>query len=66
MKVRGVSQENTEQYLKELMLVTPTAANVLEYAAIVRDRALLARPGYGGGRDIEDGLRGRGRGGQRA
>ena len=41
MKVRGVSQENTEQYLKELMLVTPTAANVLEYAAIVRDRALL-------------------------
>ena len=41
MTVRGVSHDNTEQYLKELMLVTPTAANVLEYAAILRDRALL-------------------------
>ena len=41
MKVRGVFKENSQQYLLELMEITPTAANVLEYAAIVRDRALL-------------------------
>lgn len=41
MKVRGVQKENSPQYLTELMEITPTAANVLEYAAIVRDRALL-------------------------
>jgi len=45
MKVRGVWQENCEEYLGEIMRVTPTAANVLEYAAIVRDRALLRRLG---------------------
>ena len=31
--------------MAEVMRVTPTAANVLEYAAIVRDRALLRRLG---------------------
>ncbi len=41
MRVRGVWKENSQQYLFELMEITPTAANVLEYAAIVRDRALL-------------------------
>ncbi len=45
MKVRGVYQDDSENYLAELMRVTPTAANVLEYAAIVRDRALLRRLG---------------------
>ena len=45
MKVRGVYQDNCEEYLAEIMRVTPTAANVLEYAAIVRDRALLRRLG---------------------
>ena len=45
MKVRGVYQDNLEEYLAEIMRVTPTAANVLEYAAIVRDRALLRRLG---------------------
>ena len=43
MKVRGVYQDNCENYLAEVMRITPTAANVLEYAAIVRDRALLRR-----------------------
>lgn len=43
MRVRGVYQDNSEKYVAELMRVTPTAANVLEYAAIVRDRALLRR-----------------------
>ena len=45
MKVRGVYQDNCDEYLAEIMRVTPTAANVLEYAAIVRDRALLRRLG---------------------
>ena len=45
MKVRGVWQDNCESYVAEIMRITPTAANVLEYAAIVRDRALLRRLG---------------------
>jgi len=45
MKVRGVYEDSCETYIAELMRVTPTAANVLEYAAIVRDRALLRRLG---------------------
>ena len=45
MKVRGVYQENIEAYVADVMRVTPTAANVLEYAAIVRDRALLRHLG---------------------
>ncbi|MBR4394689.1 MAG: replicative DNA helicase [Oscillospiraceae bacterium] len=45
MKVRGVYQDNCEQYLAEVMRMTPTAANVLEYGSIVRDRALMRRLG---------------------
>ena len=45
MKVRGVYQDNAEDYLAEVMRLTPTAANVLEYAAIVRDRALIRNLG---------------------
>ena len=45
MKVRGVYQDNCPEYVAEVMRQTPTAANVLEYAAIVRDRALLRRLG---------------------
>lgn len=41
MKARGVLQDNSQVYIAELMQVTPTAANVLRYAEIVRDRALL-------------------------
>ena len=42
MKVRGVYRDNeSERYIRELMQSTPTAANVLEYCAIVRDKALL-------------------------
>ena len=36
MKVRGVYAEGCEDYIGEIMRMTPTAANVLEYAAIVR------------------------------
>ncbi len=45
MKVRGVYEDNCVEYVAEVMRLTPTAANVLEYAAIVRDRALLRRLG---------------------
>ena len=45
MKVRGVYEENADSYMADVMRMTPTAANVLEYAAIVRDRALLRRLG---------------------
>ena len=41
MKNRGVFRETSTAYIAELMRITPTAANVLEYAAIVSDRALL-------------------------
>ena len=41
MKVRGVYTDASTEYIAELMRITPTAANVLEYATIVRDRALL-------------------------
>ena len=43
MKVRGVYTDNCEEYIAEIMRITPTAANVMEYASIVRDRALLRR-----------------------
>ena len=43
MKIRGVYQENCENYMADVMHLTPTANNVLEYAVIVRDRALLRR-----------------------
>ena len=45
MKVRGVYTDETESYMYEVMTMTPTAANVLEYAAIVKDRALLRNLG---------------------
>ena len=41
MKHRGVADEKTADYLLQLMEVTPTAANVGQYAQIVRDRAML-------------------------
>ena len=42
MKQAGVYDENTSlPYLTQLMEITPTAANVLEYADIVADKALL-------------------------
>jgi replicative DNA helicase len=45
MKVRGCWKDTSQQYLFELMDITPTAANVLEYCAIVRERALLRKLG---------------------
>ncbi len=46
MKQAGVYDETTTvPYLKQLMEITPTAANALEYADIVADKALLRRVG---------------------
>ena len=41
MEKAGLTDGNTRSYLAQLMEITPTSANVLEYAAIVRDKALL-------------------------
>jgi len=42
MQVLGFENKDaTRQYVLELMNITPTAANVMEYVQIVRDKALL-------------------------
>ena len=41
MKVRGVYEENTPSFLAEIMRLTPTSANAMEYVTIIKDRALL-------------------------
>lgn len=50
MKQQGVYDEATSyEYIKQLMLVTPTAANVGEYIGIVKDKSLLRRIAETGG-----------------
>ena len=41
MEKNGVYRDDTRAYLLQLMEVTPTSANVMEYADIIRDKALL-------------------------
>ncbi len=42
MKLQGVfNPQSSQSYLIELMNVTPTAANVMRYVEIIRDKALL-------------------------
>ncbi|MBR0040394.1 MAG: replicative DNA helicase [Oscillospiraceae bacterium] len=41
MKVRGVYDDSTPGYLADIMSVTPTSANAMEYVTIIKDRALL-------------------------
>ena len=41
MQKAGLTDGNTRSYLAQLMEITPTSANVMEYAAIVRDKGLL-------------------------
>jgi len=44
MRQSGVYDENTSRsYLLQLMEVTPTAANVMEYVGILKDKSLLRR-----------------------
>jgi len=41
MKEEAVYNDDSPGYIRDLMLITPTATNVMEYAAIVKDKALL-------------------------
>ena len=41
MKELGVYQDNSRDYILQLMEITPTAANAVRYANIVRDKAML-------------------------
>ena len=41
MRELGYYRDNSVDYIKQLMLITPTAANVIRYANIVRDKAML-------------------------
>ena len=41
MEKNGVYRDDTRAYLLQLMEVTPTSANVMEYAGLIRDKALL-------------------------
>ncbi len=41
LEKNGLYTDNTRPYLLQLMEVTPTSANVLEYARIVREKALM-------------------------
>ena len=41
LRSRGCANEGSRDYLMRLMEITPTAANVMEYAAIIKDKALL-------------------------
>ena len=49
MRAEGVWKDDSPGYIRDLMLITPTAANALEYAAIVRDKALLRAIADAGG-----------------
>ena len=41
MKELGVYQDNSRDYILQLMEITPTAANAVRYATIVREKAML-------------------------
>jgi len=41
MREDGVWTDDTPGYIRDLMLITPTSANAVEYAWIVKDKALL-------------------------
>ena len=41
MRQLGVYHDNTREYVQQLMEITPTAANAVRYANIVKDKAML-------------------------
>ena len=41
LEKNGLYNDNTRSYLLQLMEVTPTSANVMEYVRIVQDKALM-------------------------
>ena len=53
LKELGYSHDNSRDYIKQLMEITPTAANVVRYANIVRDKAMLRGLGQAAGEITE-------------
>ena len=49
MREDGVWTDDSPGYIRDLMLITPTAANAVEYAWIVKDKALLRGVADAGG-----------------
>jgi replicative DNA helicase len=49
MRIGGVRNDNSASYILELVNITPTSSNVMEYAAIVKDTALLRAIADAGG-----------------
>ncbi|MCL2661711.1 MAG: replicative DNA helicase [Oscillospiraceae bacterium] len=49
MREDGVINDDSPGYIRDLMLITPTAANASEYAWIVKDKALLRGVADAGG-----------------
>ena len=49
LKELGYSHDNSRDYIKQLMEITPTAANVVRYASIVREKAMLRGLGQAAG-----------------
>lgn len=41
LRIRGVARDNSQNYLMELMQVTPTAANVMKYVDILCEMSLM-------------------------
>ena len=53
MRENGVYHDNSRDYIMQLMEITPTAANAVRYASIVREKAML-RNLFQAGVDIAD------------
>jgi len=49
MREEGVFTGDSPDYVRDLMLLTPTSTNVMEYAAIVKDKSLLRAIADAGG-----------------
>ena len=49
MRENGVYHDNSVDYIKQLMEITPTAANAVRYATIVRDKSMLRGLGQAAG-----------------
>ena len=53
MKELGIYQDNSRDYILQLMEITPTAANVTRYATIVREKAMLRGLAQAGSEIVE-------------
>jgi len=49
MRAAGVYDDDSPGFIRDLMLITPTSANVMEYATIVKDKSLLRAIADAGG-----------------